>query len=73
MLKLMNNIKEERGKMKIKFAKVSEGAKIPSKREEDAGYDIYACFEEDCMVIRPHTSVFIPTGIATAFDNDYVA
>lgn len=59
--------------MKIKFAKVVEGAKIPSKREEDAGYDIYACFEEDFIEINPHESKFIPTGIGTAFDNDYVA
>lgn len=59
--------------MKIRFSKVCEDAIIPSKREEDAGYDIYACFKEDAMVIRPNQCVFIPTGIATAFDNDYVA
>ena len=59
--------------MKIKFAKVREDAKIPSKREEDAGYDIYACFDEDYIVLEPHSCVFVPTGIATAFDNDYVA
>jgi dUTP pyrophosphatase len=59
--------------MKIKFAKVHEDAKIPSKREEDAGYDVYACFDEDYMIIEPHSCVFVPTGIATAFDNDYVA
>ena len=27
---------------KLYFAKVKEGAKIPTKREEDAGRDIYA-------------------------------
>ena len=30
----------------IQFAKLREGAVIPSKREEDSDYDLYACFEE---------------------------
>ena len=38
----------------IKFAKVKPEAIIPSKRVEDAGFDIYACFEEEYMVIKPH-------------------
>lgn len=57
----------------INFAKVKEGAIIPSKRDEDAGYDIYACFEEDYMIINPHTTVMIPTGIASAFELGFVA
>lgn len=57
--------------VKIKFAKIKENAKIPTKRQEDAGYDIYACFEDDYRVIPPHTTVMIPTGIASAFDKDY--
>ena len=36
---------------KIYFAKMKEGAVIPTKREEDAGYDLYACFDEDFFVI----------------------
>ena len=36
------------------FAKVNPNAIIPSKRLEDAGYDLYACFDEDYMVIQPH-------------------
>lgn len=55
------------------FAKVKNGAIIPSKRDEDAGYDIYACFEEDFMVIPPHTTKLIPTGVASAFSPKYVA
>lgn len=57
--------------VKINFAKVKENAIIPTKRQEDAGYDIYACFEDDYRVIPPHTTVMIPTGIASAFDSDY--
>ena len=56
----------------IKFAKVKSNAIIPSKEEEDAGYDIYACFDEDFIIIEPHTIKMIPTGIASAFSDDYV-
>ena len=56
----------------IYFATVKDDAIIPSKRVEDAGYDIYACFEESQMVIPPHTTAPIPTGIASAFSEDYV-
>lgn len=56
---------------KIYFAKVRPNAIIPSKRSEDAGYDIYACFDEDYMVIAPHETKLIPTGIASACDSEY--
>lgn len=55
----------------IKFAKVHPNAIIPSKRDEDMGFDIYACFDEDYMVINPHETKLIPTGIASACDSDY--
>ena len=55
------------------FAKVNPNAIIPSKRLEDAGYDLYACFDEDYMVIQPHETKLIPSGIATAFSPKYVA
>lgn len=55
------------------FAKVKPGAIIPSKRDEDAAMDVYACFDEDYLVIPPHTTVLIPTGIATAFSSKWVA
>lgn len=55
----------------IKFAKVRPTAKIPTKRVEDAGYDIYADFEEPFILIKPHETVMIPTGIASACDTDY--
>jgi dUTP pyrophosphatase len=57
----------------IYFSKVSgNDAIIPSKREEDAGFDIYACFEASEIIISPHQIIMIPTGIATAFSNNYV-
>ena len=57
----------------IYFAKVNESAIIPSKREEDGAFDLYANFKEDYMVIKPHETKMIPTGIASAFSSDYVA
>ena len=55
------------------FAKVKPKAIIPSKRDEDAAYDIYACFDEDYLVIPPHKTILIPTGIATVFSSKWVA
>lgn len=55
----------------VKFAKVKEGAQVPSKRDEDAGFDIYACFDEDFIKFNPHETKMIPTGIASACDKDY--
>ena len=55
----------------IKFAKVRPDAKIPTKRVEDAGWDVYANFVEDQIEIPPHTSKLITTGIASAFDSDW--
>lgn len=57
---------------KIYFSKVKPTAKIPSKREEDAGLDIYACFDESEIVIQPNGIKLIPTGIASACSSDYV-
>lgn len=57
----------------IMFAKLRGDAIIPSKREEDGAFDIYSCFDEDYMVIRPHETKMIPTGLCSAFSSDYVA
>lgn len=55
----------------IKFAKVHPNATIPSKRDEDMGFDIYACFDEDYIKIESHETKLIPTGIASACGSDY--
>ena len=55
----------------IKFAKIRPTATIPTKRLEDAGYDVYADFEDDFIIIPPHETIMIPTGIASACDTDY--
>lgn len=53
------------------FAKVREDAKIPTKDDANAGYDIYACFDEDFLVIPAHQTVLVPTGLACAMTEGY--
>lgn len=58
-------------KVEITFARENDTVIIPSKRDEDGGFDIYANFKEDYMVIPPHKVKMIPTGLASAFSPDY--
>lgn len=55
----------------IKFAKVHPDARIPKKRREDAGYDLWPCFDTDWIEIPPFENRLIPTGIASALDEDW--
>lgn len=57
----------------IYFAKIRPQAIIPSKKKEDAGYDMYSCFEGDYFVIEPGQTRGVPTGIAVAFTSKYYA
>ncbi len=53
------------------FAKIRDSAVIPSKKAEDAGYDIYSNFEDDYFVIEAGETRAVPTGIAAAFSSKY--
>ena len=57
----------------VYFAKTKPNALLPSKREEDAGYDIYACLDADTdyISILPQHTALIPTGIASACPPGY--
>jgi len=55
----------------VKFAKVRPGAVIPNKRDEDAGFDIYSCFDDDFIEIPAHANKLIPTGIASALEDGW--
>lgn len=57
----------------LKFARIRETARVPSKREEDAGYDLYADFEEQFFVIGAGETRPVPTGIAIAFSSRWYA
>lgn len=56
----------------IYFAKLHKDAKIPTKRVEDGGYDLYPAFDEKDITIYPGETKMIPTGICSAFSSDYV-
>jgi len=58
--------------MHLYFAKTRPDAIIPAKRLEDAGYDIYSCFDEESITLNPGEIKLIHTGIASAFSSDYV-
>lgn len=45
---------------------------VPSKNDWDAGFDIYAHFDEPQMYFEPHETRMIPTGLLFAFDTSYV-
>lgn len=55
----------------IKFGKLNPEAKIPTKRLEDMGLDIYACFKEDYIFFVPNQTIIVPTGIVSACDSNY--
>ncbi|MEG2002751.1 MAG: dUTP pyrophosphatase [Clostridia bacterium] len=59
--------------MTIKFARLFDDVKLPTKRAEDAGFDIYARFDDDFITISPHQTYMFKTGIISAFSKDYVA
>ena len=58
-------------KNQIYFAKTRADAVIPTKEDENAGYDLFASFEEDFIIIPPYHNGLIPTGIAWACSEDY--
>lgn len=49
----------------IRFAKLNSDAKIPSKEEGSAGFDIYACFDEPYLKLPAHKTTMVPTGICS--------
>jgi len=55
----------------ILWARDYEDVIIPTKKDEDADYDIYAYFEEDYIVIQPHETRMIPTGLRVAMNKKW--
>ena len=55
------------------FAKIRETARVPSKKDEDAGFDFYADFAEEFFVIGVGETRPVPTGIAAAFSSKFYA
>lgn len=55
----------------IYFAKIRGDALLPRKERENAGYDIYACLEDDVLIIPPYKTALVPTGIAWACSEEF--
>lgn len=73
-MKFLNKIfKKEIDLQKEFLISYEDGASPLFKREEDAGYDVYALFEKDetFKIINPHETVIFRTGVKTSFPSDY--
>lgn len=57
---------------RIKFIGLKKDTIIPTKEIGNAGYDIYANFDEENFVIQPHETRLVPTGLSTIFIPRYV-
>ena len=58
--------------MEIKIKKLKKGAVIPTRGSDyAAGYDLYACMEEESVVIKQNACVKIGTGLSIAVPNGY--
>jgi dUTP pyrophosphatase len=55
----------------IKYVKFVNHAISPTKRIEDAGYDLY-CNSEISLLIKPGEIVNLPTGLGFKFNNNMV-
>ena len=55
----------------IYFAKMRADALIPTKEKENAGYDLYASFDEKYILIKPYSTALVPTGIAWACNEGF--
>lgn len=58
--------------MELKIKKFSSNAIIPTKAHRtDAGYDLYACLDCDCVSFSSGETSMIPTGIAFEIPEGY--
>lgn len=56
----------------VKIKKLNEKAKIPTRGSEyAAGYDLYACLDNDYLEIPSHETKMIHTGIALELPHGY--
>ena len=56
----------------FKVKKLDSNAIIPSKREEDAGYDFYGLFGSDYQIFNKNEICMIPTGLSMEFPKNWV-
>ena len=66
----LNQIVFENNNLILYWDKLNERAKLPSKRDEDAGFDIYSDSIEN-IVLKPNETKFFTTGLRSAFPSNY--
>ena len=66
----LNQIVFKNNNLIIYWDKLNESAKVPTKRDEDAGFDIYSDSAED-IVLKPNETKFFSTGLRSAFPNNF--
>ena len=66
----LNQIVFENNNLIIYWDKLNERAKLPSKRDEDAGFDIYSDSMEN-IILKPNETKFFTTGLRSAFPSNY--
>ena len=69
-LKDLNQIVFENNNLIIYWDKLNERAKLPNKRDEDAGFDIYSDSTEN-IILKPNETKFFTTGLRSAFPSNY--
>lgn len=56
----------------IKIKKLNENAKIPTRGSEyAAGWDLYACIDDESKYIYPHQTAKIGTGLSIEIPDGY--
>ena len=69
-LKDLNQIVFEKNNLIIYWDRLNERVKLPSKRDEDAGFDIY-CDSTENIILKPNETKFFTTGLRSAFPSNY--
>lgn len=69
LLEDLNKIVFKNNNMVIYWDAIKEGAKIPTKRKEDAGLDIYTV--EDGVILKPLETRMFSTGLRSAFSPSF--
>lgn len=66
----LNQIIFKNNNLIIYWDKLNKNAKIPTKRDEDAGFDIYSDSAED-IVLKPNETKLFSTGLRSAFPSNF--
>lgn len=56
---------------RVYWSKVNPRAVMPTKREEDAGFDIYGLLPASYLILKPHQIYSFATGLKSAFSKSF--